>query len=317
MTSVAKLPLEQPVMPRNGATQRLTFDDITDPGDMPPVVWKLIREMGEVQVLAHLTIDGEPMSKARARFTNIGSRNRTYTPERTKQAEETVAWHFRRTVPQWRVDSARGFGVMAVFFTESFQRRDVDNMLKLVLDAFNGVIWTDDSQVTEVSGRVVRGVDDPRTEIAVYLTPAWARPTKPCEHCGQPFETYRSQKTRRFCDRRCGIAWRKEQRRQSCPQCGGDFYPNPSQQATHCSRVCADKATRLMVPCAHCGTEFSKPQSLVRQHGNNYCSDACKVAFWRDRRTKNAQGACTVCGGPTSKKTYRRCNPCKRAGRES
>jgi Holliday junction resolvase RusA-like endonuclease len=303
--------------PRNGAAQRLHFQDITDPGDAPPVVWKLHREIGDPQILAHLTIDGEPVSKARARFTNRGSKSRAYTPEKTKQAEQNVAAHFRRTVPGWRPHGLHGFGVMAVFFTESFQRRDVDNMIKLILDACNKVVWEDDVQVTEVSGRVVRGVDDPRTEIAIYITPSSARPTKPCEHCGTPFDVYKSQGARRFCDRACGTAWRQEQRRRSCPECGTDFFPKPSQQDAHCSRACADKATRVLVPCAQCGTEYSVPQSIARRRGNNYCSDDCKAAFWRGRRPSTAKGTCAVCGGPTSKKTYRRCNPCKQAGREA
>jgi Holliday junction resolvase RusA-like endonuclease len=301
---------------RNGAAQRLHFRDIAEPGDEPCVVWKLHRELGDPQILAHLTIDGEPVSKSRARFTNRGSKSRTYTPEKTKQAEQNVAAHFRRTVPGWRPHGLHGFGVMAVFFTESFQRRDVDNMIKLILDACNKVVWEDDVQVTEVSGRVVRGVDEPRTEIAIYITPSSARPTKPCENCGKPFEVYKSQGSRRFCDRGCGTAWRKAQRRRTCPVCGDDFFPKPSQRDAHCSRDCADKATRVMVPCAHCGTEYSTPQSIARRRGNNYCSDDCKAAFWRDRRTSRAGGTCSVCGGATSKKAYRRCNPCKQSGRE-
>ena len=73
-------------------------------------------------------------------------------------------------------------GVFAVFFCESFQRRDVDNMLKLILDALNGVVWKDDAQVTEVSGRVARGVSNPRTAVLLYrINSAGSIPTKACE----------------------------------------------------------------------------------------------------------------------------------------
>lgn len=304
---------------RNGAGGKLTFADITqvyEDGDSP-VMWGLIRETVEVRVLAHLTLDGEPVSKSRARFTNYRSPNRVYTPEKTRTAENRVAAAFRATVPGWRPSADHGFGVLAVFFAESFQRRDVDNMLKLILDACNGVVWVDDAQVVEVSGRVVKGVDDPRTEIAVYFCPQSSRPTKACEQCGKRFEAYKSQAKRRFCTRACGYQWRRDQQRRNCPRCGTEFFTSSDKRKAHCSRECADAARRVDVPCVQCGTLINKPQSLAAHRGNDYCSDECKANYWRPRRAAKAKGTCSVCGGPTSKKTYRRCNPCKRSGREA
>jgi Holliday junction resolvase RusA-like endonuclease len=302
--------------PRNGSNQTLKFSDIstgTADGSAGPGSWTLHREHDDPDVLVHLTIPGEPVSKARARFTNYRSPNRAYTPEKTRQAEETFASAFRKTVPGWKPKASIGFGVMAIFYTESFQRRDIDNMLKLVLDAFNKIIWVDDVQVSEVSGRVVRGDGAPRTEVAIYRAPAYSRPTKPCEHCQKPYPVYTSQSDRRFCSQKCHIAFRRAARRRVCPQCSTEFFPTHKQ--LHCSRACQDLASRVQVTCVHCGTDFTKPRSLVR-HGNNYCGNECQTAYWRDRKTKAAKGSCTVCGGPTSKKSYRRCNPCKRSGRD-
>lgn len=299
--------------PRNGSTQTLKFADIssgTADGTEGSGSWSLHREQEDPDVLVHLTIPGEPVSKARARFTNYRSPNRAYTPEKTRQAEETFAWAFRKTVPGWKPKPSIGFGVMAIFYTESFQRRDVDNMLKLILDAFNGIIWVDDVQVSEVAGRVVRGHGEPRTEVAIYRAPGYSRPTKPCEHCQKPYPVYTSQHDKRFCSQACHHAFKRAARRKVCPQCSAEFFPSHSRQ-THCTRVCQDLASRVEVTCVQCGTAFNKPQSLLR-HGNNYCGQECQTTYWRDRRTKAAKGTCTICGGPTRKKTYRSCNPCKR-----
>jgi len=298
------------------ATVRLSDLTVRYPEDGgTPVSWGLFREVIDPEVVAHLTIPGEPVSKARARFTKQGSKIRTFTPEKTRTAEETVATHFRRAQPGWKTPTEGDFGVIAVFFCHTFQRRDVDNMLKLVLDACNKVVWLDDAQVTEVSGRVVRGVPEARSEIAIYRTWGDGRPERACKHCGKRFRIYSSTQGRnqRFCSRDCSYVSRRAKRCKTCPVCQTEFHPQPGKPLEHCSRECYSASRNVQVSCVECGSEFTKPQSLVKR-GNAYCSDACKAAFWRKQRAKSASGTCLVCQGPTSKKTYMRCNACMRVG---
>jgi crossover junction endodeoxyribonuclease RusA len=119
----------------------------------------------EFDVIAQFTIEGEPVSKERPRFAN----RHAYTPEKTAKAEEVVGWQFRRAAPRHKPGPG-SYGVTAVFFCGSKTGRDVDNMLKLVLDGLNKVAWADDVQVTEVSARKVAAAPaTARTEVSVYL----------------------------------------------------------------------------------------------------------------------------------------------------
>lgn len=87
-----------------------------------------------------VTIPGEPIAKGRPRFGN----GRTYTPKATLEAEEHVGWLMKATGAQ--VDASSRFHVGIVVKSKK-AKADLDNILKLILDAGNGVIWNDDSQV--------------------------------------------------------------------------------------------------------------------------------------------------------------------------
>lgn len=114
-----------------------------------------------------VTIPGEPVPKARPRVVN----GRTYTPERTKTAEHAIGWALRSALGPKGVDGEREFSVHAVFRTSTKRRCDLDNLLKTVLDAGNGVVWSDDSQVVEARCRIVRGCPDASTYIAISEEP--------------------------------------------------------------------------------------------------------------------------------------------------
>jgi Holliday junction resolvase RusA-like endonuclease len=295
---------------------------LTTPGPLTPgdngmpadesVAWMLAREQRPVEVVARFTIDGEPVSKSRARFTKRGSKTHAYTPEKTHQAEQVVAWKFRQAAPGHVAEKETAYGVMAVFFNGTRQRRDVDNMLKLILDGLNKVAWADDVQVEEVSGR--RGHDLPenaRTEVLIYRVGKVGRRTSQCEQCGKEYPTYVSQPNRRFCSNECHLAWRAEQRRANCEQCGTVF--ERSHGAKYCSKECKYKAGRVTISCDTCGKAFSRQKCHVT--AQNYCSPTCRDKSLIARRKGKPQGTCEVCGGGVSRKEYRRCNACKLAGR--
>lgn len=120
-----------------------------------------------MQELVRFVVPGDPVSKARPRFTGKGG---AYTPEKTKEAEERVAWAARAAGIRGLPDATGSFGLLCVFFTATWQRRDADNMLKLVGDGLNKIAYADDSQVTESSARIVRAVPNPRTHVLLYRT---------------------------------------------------------------------------------------------------------------------------------------------------
>jgi len=238
----------------------------------------LARETQNVHIVARFTIDGEPVSKARARFTRRGSKVVSYTPEHTKQAEHRMAAAFRAAAPAHRPDKDNTYGVFGIFFAGTRQRRDVDNMLKLICDGLNGVAWADDSQVCEVSGRRGHGPrEDARTEVLVYRVGVVERPTKPCENCGADMDIFLSTaKTRRFCNQACHLEWRRAKRMRDCATCRTSF--DAGKGAKFCSPECfeRDRLTErnVTVPCRQCARHTTVPLSWANKPA--YCSDACR-----------------------------------------
>lgn len=93
----------------------------------------------------------EPTAKGRPRVTKKGH---TYTPDKTVDAEERIKWHLRQQGAQV---SAAPLSVVMVFTVARpkkpkhkehvITRPDLDQYIKLLLDAGNGLLWADDSQV--------------------------------------------------------------------------------------------------------------------------------------------------------------------------
>lgn len=91
-------------------------------------------------------VPGEPRAKARARVT----RNGTFTPRVTRDAEAQIVAEFWKAFPQhipWDGDVS----LHVEFFRGTRRRVDIDNLLKLVQDALNGVVFVDDSQIVSLS----------------------------------------------------------------------------------------------------------------------------------------------------------------------
>lgn len=265
----------------------------------------LTREWRDQLVLARFTVNGEPVSKARSRFTKGGH---SYTPRGTRTAELAVERSYRlatNAVP----DGTGAFGVIGIFFSATRQRRDVDNMLKLILDGLNGVAWVDDNQVLEVSGRkeYIADLEHARTEVLVYhlgLMPTW---TGKCERCGKEFALYRSTRARRFCSQACNIEQRRVARTKPCAACGKDFEGRVS--ARYCSRPCSLEGKSVVQPCVGCGNPVHRPLSFS-EASLAACSTECRQSYWAAHPPAGAKGICAACGGPTSKKSYTRCRAC-------
>lgn len=260
-------------------------------------------------VIARFTIDGEPVSKARARFTSYGSKTRTYTPEKTKEAEAQIAWAFLVAARGHKIDPTATYGVAAEFHYVKRQRRDVDNMLKLVCDGLNTVAWADDNQVTEVFGRKSVVAGNPHTTVVIYRTEPPPARTTPCEFCGAAIEVFFSR-VRRFCSQQCHNASRRtrSQETRPCAHCGSPFEVR--RNSTFCSMECRTAEHVVTLACACCGEDFTKPRSWAN-NGLPFCKPVCRASYWRIHRAVAARGTCSQCGGSTSKKSYTRCRSCQ------
>lgn len=266
--------------------------------------------------VASFTVVGEPVSKARARFTNYGSKTRAYTPGKTMQAERTVAAMYRQQTGYAGVPSTEEtFAIEADFYNGTQQRRDVDNMLKLLLDGLNGVAWVDDMQVMEVVARkhyVTKA--EARTAVTVYSLGLRERPTRVCKHCGRIFRIYASWAAKVYCSRDCQLASRRAARMRVCANCDKQWDPGKPVRRlgefTYCSKACMVEFTSVTLPCTNCGKQFVKAGSYVRR--NNFCSGDCSTAYAKAHRVRVPKGKCIDCGGPVSRREYLRCRGCSR-----
>jgi Holliday junction resolvase RusA-like endonuclease len=106
------------------------------------------------------TFPGEPVPKGRPRSNRSGH---TYTPTRTKQAEDAIRWELKA---QGAKPTSEPVFVTVCFDCKS-ATSDLDNLLKLVLDAAQGLLYENDRQVVEIHVYLERGVEKPETRLIV------------------------------------------------------------------------------------------------------------------------------------------------------
>ncbi len=244
------------------------------------------------------THDARPASKARPRFdARRGAKPRVYTPEQSRAAEEHMAMSWRLTTKGVTQDGA--LAIACVFFRPNRQRIDVDNMVKLVLDAGTKArVWYDDCQVVCIVARVELDAESSRTEVA--LVPSKSTLNR---------DMYKSSQ---------------------CPQCGklstravsdivsAQKRANRVIAGGFCSDTCARASTLAMARCVHCGNEFKR-----RRAGQSLCSNKCKNENAPSRvkamvmaGKKPAAPTCQKCGGRVSRREYLNCASCRTRGRK-
>jgi Holliday junction resolvase RusA-like endonuclease len=133
-------------------------------------MWTAIAGLVRRWAFAEFVVPGDPVAWERA------GQNRQkgvpgYTPAKTRAGKAAVAEAFRAVQPDWVVDRERAFGLYTELHVGTLARTDVDNMVKLVMDALNQVVWDDDRQVADVLARIERGVADPHTLVMLYPAP--------------------------------------------------------------------------------------------------------------------------------------------------
>lgn len=101
---------------------------------------------------------GPPVPKERPRVF----RGHAITPKRTLSYERLVGLCARAAGVRVLEGHVR---VRAVFYCADERRRDIDNLVKSILDGLNGVAWADDSQVKHLDAQVLVDRKRPRVEV--------------------------------------------------------------------------------------------------------------------------------------------------------
>lgn len=130
------------------------------------------------------TVPGKPMGKQRPKATMRGHRAGVYTPEKTINYESLVVAMFKQTYPYVRPLEGEVRGVIRAFYpiplSTSKKRKeamlkgvirpqvkpDLDNVEKIIYDALNGIAYTDDSHITQMT--ISKHYSDvPRVEVLI------------------------------------------------------------------------------------------------------------------------------------------------------
>lgn len=141
--------------------------------------------------MIHLVIDGQPIPKGRPRMTRTGH---VYTPQRTRDYEIKI-----RDIAISAMGTEEPLGGALVMFVNAYlripsswpagrkydaihyieqpcSRPDLDNFIKTALDACNGIVYVDDSQVIGIEAHKFYS-EEPRLEIVVGPTDIGEAPT--------------------------------------------------------------------------------------------------------------------------------------------
>lgn len=121
-------------------------------------------------------VPGEPRGKGRPRFNK--QTGTAYTDSETKAYEKKIVAYYRKALGgfRWPESAVVSVDVVAVYPMPKRATRaavaamqsgkllptrkpDVDNVLKAVLDALNGVAYSDDAKVVSVSARKQYGIE--------------------------------------------------------------------------------------------------------------------------------------------------------------
>lgn len=228
-------------------------------------------------VVVGVEVEGEPVAHARPRLGKYS----TYTPKKTRDYRELLAWHIRSDYRE-EIDNVNRFGLRVFFYRSNHVRIDIDNLIKSVMDAITSAgIWHDDSQLQEVVAEVTLGDKNPRVEFVIY----------------------RVKNISAFYCIQCG----KEIPRQKV---------HPSYKRKYCSLACWAAAHKAKLICPTCGKEFIMAKSKIKQSKTHYCSRPCLLTALAKKRVKEtSKSKCQDCGAPVSRKEYKRCWLCAKKAR--
>jgi Holliday junction resolvase RusA-like endonuclease len=124
--------------------------------------------------MIEFTIPGDPVGKGRARSTRSGVH---YTPEKTREYEEMVGYLAKQAMIGKKPLTGACYARVMVYCSvpasasKAEQQRmlsgkkfpckkpDIDNIIKAIFDACNGIVYHDDSQIVHLYVEKWYGVD--------------------------------------------------------------------------------------------------------------------------------------------------------------
>jgi crossover junction endodeoxyribonuclease RusA len=101
------------------------------------------------------------------RAASVGARR--FTPAKQRQYQQLVRMHALAARPRgpWLPSKSSRYRVDVEAYLPDERRRDLDNVAKTILDALNGVLYLDDSQVTVLMVATHVDRERPRVEVRV------------------------------------------------------------------------------------------------------------------------------------------------------
>ena len=132
---------------------------------------------------AKFVIPGEPQTKGRPRFTNMGKYVKTYTPGETVLYENLVKLSYIEQCKDIRLEGAISATITSIFSIpksvskkkrkemldgtiKHTKSKDLDNIAKTVLDSINGIAYDDDRQICRLYVEKIYG-EIPRVEVTL------------------------------------------------------------------------------------------------------------------------------------------------------
>jgi Holliday junction resolvase RusA-like endonuclease len=122
------------------------------------------------------TVFGVPVPKARARTVRLkNGKSHSFTPDKTAHWEARVVDEAIAHLPQRIMDGP--LVLEATFYLLKPKskpkkvlypagRPDLDNLIKSITDACNGLLWTDDARIVDIKARKEYG-SPPRVEVSI------------------------------------------------------------------------------------------------------------------------------------------------------
>lgn len=142
--------------------------------------------MSNVKKTIEIIVDGIPVAKGRPKFRRIGNFVQAYTPAKTKKAENYIKKCFQEQVKNFEILPDCAISLALTFYmpipkstskkkakemaennTFHTKKPDIDNLIKLVQDALNGIAWKDDGCICRIDAIKCYG-SEPKTFISIY-----------------------------------------------------------------------------------------------------------------------------------------------------